>query len=153
MVSEQVITTIACIITVATLSAENQTLKQKVAAQATTNSRHKAPKIPAPDKYSGPPNDATAFVEKLQPYLKYCEDDEERIEHGKNLLSGNAYKWHTVHGRRCPDFETWCTSLKTFGTNPRQHENAVSKLRGCTQNGRKVQCYICDLRRGLSRLL
>lgn len=127
------------------LVAENQMLKQQAdAQQASMNSRHKAPKIPVPDKYSGPPHDATAFVDKLQPYVKYCPDDAERIEHGKNLLTGNAYKWHLVHGRTVTDFKAWCTALKAYGTNPRQHENAVSKLRGCRQNNRKVQRYISD---------
>ena len=127
------------------LSAENLRLQQQAEVHlATINSRYKAPKIPAPDKYSGPPNDARAFVAKLQSYLKYCLNDEERIEHAVNLLSGNAYKWHTVHGRTVTDWNDWCAALKSYGTDPRKHENAVSKLRGCRQNSRKVQRYISD---------
>jgi hypothetical protein len=80
-------------------------------------------------------------VDKLQPYLRHCADDTDRIEHAVGLLSGNAYKWHTVHGRTIVGFQPWCKALLEYGTDPRKHENAVAKLRVCKQNSRKVQRY------------
>ena len=105
----------------------------------------KAPKIPVPDKYSGPgKGNVAAFVAQLKLYLFNCGSDRERIEHTSLLLVGNAYKWHTAHASSCANFDDYCTALLAYGSDPRKHERAVSKLRLCKQTGRKVLQYNSD---------
>jgi hypothetical protein len=106
---------------------------------------HKAPKIPVPEKYSGPPKgDASAFVAQLKPYVLHCYNDEERIQHASLLLTGNAYKWHAAHAGNWSTFDAYCTALLAYGSDPRKHQRAVSKLRACKQTGRKVLQYNTD---------
>ena len=110
-----------------------------------TASNRKAPKIPVPDKYGGPPKgNVSAFVTQLQLYLANCASDEERIEHTSLLLVGNAYKWHTAHASSYATFKAYCTALLAYGSDPRKHQRAVSKLRLCKQAGRKVLQYNSD---------
>jgi hypothetical protein len=102
----------------------------------------KAPRIPAPDKYAGPPKgDVAVFIAQLILYVAGCFNDAERIAHASSLLIGSAYKWHAAHGRNYVKFIEYCAALKAFGTEPRKYERAVSKLRRCMQNGRKILQY------------
>ena len=110
-----------------------------------TPSTGKAPKIPVPDKYSGPPKgNVSAFVKQLKLYLTNCASDEDRIEHASLLLTGNAYKWHTAHASSYVTFEDYCKALLAYGSDPRKHQRAVSKLRLCKQAGKKVLQYNSD---------
>jgi hypothetical protein len=102
----------------------------------------KAPRVPAPDKYHGPPKgDVAAFLMQLNLYVAGCANDAERIAHTGSLLTGSAVKWHMAHGCHYTKFADYCAALSTFGTDPRKYERAVSKLRRCLQNGRKILHY------------
>lgn len=122
-------------------------LENKVAATAAVvpPSNPKAPKIPVPDKYSGPgKGNVSAFVAQLLLYLHNCASDQERIQHASLLLTGNAYKWHTAHAASYATWDAYCKALLAYGTDPRKHQRAVSKLRACKQAGRKVLQYNSD---------
>jgi hypothetical protein len=132
------------------MQALNQLQAQYNALQAASSapapsSGQKAPKIPAPDKYSGPPKgDVSAFVAQLKHYVLNCANDDERKKHASLLLTGNAYKWHTAHSGSYSTFDAYCEALLAYGTDPRKHQRAVSKLRLCKQAGRKVLQYNSD---------
>jgi hypothetical protein len=105
----------------------------------------KAPRAPTPDKYNGPPKgDVAVFIMQLILYVAGCGNDAERIIHASSLLTGSAFKWHVAHGRNYKKFDDYCEALQVFGTDPRKYERAVSKLRRCLQNGRKILQYNND---------